>query len=365
VNGLRPSAQLPEPARFWIRFAPRSWPAPAGLRLDLARAGLAPGIPRLAGAGGSGEARQDGLGNGAGIAALTSFKLQGIAGPLDDLLYLPAVPAVAAAARDRLARSHLAVGTPVLVQLTPGEETGLGSGGEGSGATPIYDLLETLIEGDLERLGSLPAGAAAVWPLVPGFTDDPGLWVEGCERLGAAGPRVVQAVALQLDPADRRRLAERGGEAAFDALFHRVEEQGEGPGDSQVEGLTEVPSSAVERAFARVAHSYGLAPFLPRPLPGPQVHGRENRQLAGLLALAAELWLRLGRPAGQGQALYGAARQADRTQYDLRALAREGNLAVLGWLEALGRAAVEEWARAGSVPLLEELLAEYLAAAPA
>lgn len=362
MNGLRPTAQLPEPARFWIRFAPRSWPAPAGLRLDLARAGLAPGVPRPADAGDAGQA---GLGDGAGIAALTSFKLEGIAGPLDDLLYLPAVPPVGTAARDRLARGHLAAGTPVLVQLTPGEETGLEREGEGTGATPIYDLLETLIERDLGRLSSLPAGSTAVWPLVPGLTDDPGLWVEGCERLGAAGPRVVQAVTLQLDPADRRRLAERGDEAAFDALFHRVEEQVEGQVDGQVEGLTDVPSAAVERAFAQVAHSHGLTPFLPRPLPGPQVHGRDNRQLGGLLALAAELWLRLGRPVGQGQALYAAARQADRTQYDLRALAREGNLAVLGWLDPLGRAAVEEWARAGVVPLLDELLSEYLAAAPA
>ncbi len=360
---MRPAAQLPEPGRFWIRFVPRSWPAASGLRLDLARAGLAPGLaasgPRSAGPAGMGGAGQAGLGDGAGIAAVTSFKLQDVAGPLDDLLYLPAVPATAAEARDRIARAHLAVGTPVLVQLMPGEELALEGAGEGLEATPVYDLLETLLERDLGRLGALPPGAAAVWPLVPGLTDDPGLWAAGCSRLRAGGPRVVQAGGLQLDPADRRRLAEWGGEAAFDALFHQEER-------------TDLPSAAVERAFARVAHAHGLAPFLPRPLPGPQVHGRENRELGGLLALVAELWLRLGRPAGQGQALYGAARQADRTHYDLRALAREGNLAVLGWLDPLGRAAAEEWAlgaRAGARPsalaLLDELLAEYLSPQPA
>ena len=84
-----------------------------------------------------------------------------------------------------------------------------------------------------------------------------------------------------------------------------------------------------ERDFARVAHRHGLAPFLPRPLPRPPMLGAGNRRIGGALALAAEVWLRLGRPVETGQALYRDARWADRTTYDLEALAREGNLGVL------------------------------------
>jgi hypothetical protein len=76
--------------------------------------------------------------------------------------------------------------------------------------------------------------------------------------------------------------------------------------------------------------------------------------------LAAELWLRLARPVGQGQALYAAARQADRTTFDLAALAREGNLGVLGWLDPLARSLVKEVASTGRSALLKELTAEYV-----
>jgi hypothetical protein len=95
--------------------------------------------------------------------------------------------------------------------------------------------------------------------------------------------------------------------------------------------------------------------------------GAANRRIGGALALAAELWLRLGRPVETGQALYRDARWADRTSYDLEALAREGNLGVLP-LDPLSREIVEEVADADDVdsdgipgPRLAHLLADYLA----
>jgi hypothetical protein len=332
----RPAAQLPEPGRFWIRYVPRGWPplgfpwvhlaaarveelgraaVPAGARLIAARA-LEPGeIPPLP------------------------------EEPLDDVLYLPPVAASRAQARDGLARQRLADGTPVLVQVLPGEEGEGLAGLAAAGAAVVADLLALLLERNLEALESLPAGRLAVWPLLPGLTDDPALWEAGCERLRRAGAGGVQALAPALTPADRRRLSEAWGddrEETFDALFHR-----------DCEGTA-------ERAFAQTAHRFGFAPFLPRPLPGPPIHGGENRRLAGVVALAAELWLRLGRPVEPGQALYRGARWIDKTFYDLGGLAREGNLSVLPTLDDGSRRLVAESVR-GEPGLLDELLAEYLA----
>ncbi|HEY7215327.1 MAG TPA: hypothetical protein VIC28_11890, partial [Thermoanaerobaculia bacterium] len=220
----------------------------------------------------------------------------------------------------------------------PGEETAVPPS---AGAALVFDLLEALLKRDLEALRRLPSGAAAVWPLVPGLTGDPALWDQGCRELAASGMRCVQALTLSLAPADRRRLAEQwGGEAAFDALFH-----GEPP---------------AERDFARAAHRHGLAPFLSRPLPGPPAGHAGNRRIGGALALAGELWLRLGHPVEQGQALYRAARWIDRSPYDLEALAREGNLSVLP-LDALSREIAAECAAAGESATLAALLAEYVA----
>jgi hypothetical protein len=257
---------------------------------------------------------------------------------LDDVLYLPPVPPRRAAARDELARARLVGGTPVLVQLLPGEETTVPAV---TGAAFVIDLLHALLERDLGTLRRLPAGSTAVWPLLSGLTDDPALWELGCRDLAAAGARCVQALAPVLTPADRRKLAAQGDEedSAFDALFHR--------------------EPRAERDFARVAHRHGLAPFLPRPLPRPPVMGAGNRRIGGALALAAEIWLRLGRPVETGQALYRDARWADRTAYDLEAVAREGNLGVLP-LDPVSREIVAECAEAGESERLARLLAEYL-----
>jgi hypothetical protein len=318
VSDAKPASQLPEPGRFWIRYVPKAWEAPERPWIQLAAAAL--------GDWGRGKPRSPDL------AALAGT-------PLDDVLYFPPVPPRRAAARDEAARDRLMGGTPVLVQLLPGEESTVPAV---AGAAFVIDLLQVLLERDLGALRRLPAGSTAVWPLLSGLTDDPALWELGCRDLAAAGVRCVQALAPTLTPADRRRLAERWGgeEGAFDALFHR-----------------EPPA---ERDFARVAHRHGLAAFLPRPLPRPPVLGAANRRIGGALALAAEIWLRLGRAVETGQALYRDARWADRTTYDLEALAREGNLGVLP-LDPLSREIVAECEEMGESERLARLLHEYLA----
>lgn len=322
ATGVRAEEFLPEPDRLWIRFAPRGWRAgpPGELRwLDLARGGL-----------------------GAGAAPEPPAALELPDDPFDDALYLPPVHPELVRERDGAAAAVAATGTPVLVQLLPGEPAPAAEG-----LTVVYDLLEPLLALRAAGLGLLPAGAAAVWPLLPGLTDGAELVDEGCRRLAAVGVTVVQGVAPDLPPDQRRRLLEhletRGqgerAERAFEALFH-------GPG-------------ADLRAFARTAHRHGLAPFLPRPLPRPPLTGAGEREAAGLLALAGELHLRLDHEP-RAQACFRAARFLDRTHYDLRALAHEGNLPVLHWLDEDGRKVVGEWAAEGRSATMEALMAEYL-----
>lgn len=332
---LRPVTQLPEAGRFWIRYVPRAWEPPEQPWVHLAEG-------RLGEWGRAAAQAAQKAAAGANLLALLAEE------PLDDVLYLPPVLTRRAVARDKLASSRLVDGTPVVLQLFPGDESSVPAV---SGVAFVYDLLPALLARDLERLDKVPAGAAvaAVWALIPGLTDDPALWDEGCARLAASGVRCVQGVAPELSPADRRRLAERWGkekeneEELFAALFHR-----------------EPPS---ERDFARVARRHGLAPFLPRPLPRPPVLRIENRRIGGTLALIAELWLRLGRSEEQGQAFFRAARWIDATHYDVEAVADEGNLAVLP-LDPASHEAVAEMVETGEVALLDELLAEYLANHP-
>jgi hypothetical protein len=322
---LRVAARLPEPGHLWIRFAPRGWQGPDRPWLDLATGRL-------------GKSRRP-----AAAAAAASGPL------LDDVLYLPPVPEHLAGWRDALAERALAFGTPVLLQLLPGDETRLPRPprpGE-LGAVVVIDLLAALLPGGALAGDRLPplslTAAAAVWPLLPGITDDPELWERSCERLAAAGPECLQAMVPAFGPGDRRRLAQGQPEGAFAALFHRQHRQ-----------------PPAEREFARAAHRHGLAPFLSRPLPRPPLARSENRRIAGQLALAAELWLRLGRPVERAQSLFRAARWLDATAYDAGALSREGNLGVVTALDSLARRAVAEAAAGGEPVLLGELMAEYL-----
>ncbi|HWM94839.1 MAG TPA: hypothetical protein VN493_29060 [Thermoanaerobaculia bacterium] len=325
-EAARPSRQLPEPGRFWVRYVPRTWETPDRPWVHLA-------VARL------GDWSRRGV-RGPGPATLESLSEI----PLDDVLYLPPVPPKRAGARDDLATARLVDGTPVLVHLFPGEESRIPPV---QGVTFVFDLLAVLLEGEMGKLDRLPTGASVAWPLVPGLTDDPSLWDEGCRRLASSGARCAQALAPLLVPADRRRLLDEiekteieKPDEVFGALFHR-----------------EAPS---EREFARVAHRHGLDPFLPRPLPRAPIVGRENRRIGEVLALTAELWLRLGRPVEQGQAFYRAARWVDETTYDMDALAREGNLAVIPALDERSREIAAEVVETEASSLLDELLREYL-----
>lgn len=127
MSEAKTASQLPEVGRFWIRYAPKSWEAPERPWIHLGGAVLgdwAKGKPRVA------ETM---------IAAT----------PLDDVLYVPPVPPRRAAARDELARERLMAGTPVLVQLLPGEESTVPPV---AGAAFVIDLLQTLLERDLGAL---------------------------------------------------------------------------------------------------------------------------------------------------------------------------------------------------------------------
>lgn len=306
----RPVQQHPEPARFWIAYAPRNWRSAGGLWTDLANG-------RIGGFHGS---------HGAPMAEIDAVGL-------DDLFYLPPVVPELSGKRDHLAATLIQSDTPVLLELQPGETT------TASGALVVYDLLETLLEGEIDRLSELPRGATAVWPLVGGLTDRSDVWDEGCSLLRIAGARCVQAVVLELGPSEKRKLAE-GSDDAFDALFHG-----------------ETPS---EREFTSYAERYGLESFMSRPRTGRTPREIRNRHIAADLALAGEIWLRLGRQMSVGQALFRAARGAEHTRHDLTALVQEGNLTVMNWLDAQSAEVVRDIVVEGRSTLMSELMDEYL-----
>ncbi len=303
----------PEPRQLWIRFRPRRWPGAAGAWLDLGRQRLGaaadPADPAAAG------------------------------GPLpappeapDDVVYLPPAAGALEADRRRLAERLVEAGAPVLFQLRPGEVP------PPAGAHGLWDPTETLFAGDPAPLSRVPAGATALWPLVPGVTDGDELVAAGLERLAAAGAERALAVVPELTPEERRALS--SGEESYRALFHGAR-----------------PSA---RRFARAAHRLGLEPFFERPLPVAPPRLASNRALAGHLARIADLWLALGRAESRGQAFFRAARWIDREGVDLAHLAAEGNLGVVAWLEPPTRELVEELAAEGTTGLYGELRREYL-----
>jgi len=310
-ESTRPIRQIPEPARFWIGDAPRSWRPTDSLWSDLARV-------RLEGLKPQPEAGFPGLD----------------VSHVEELLYLPPVASELAQERDRAIAEFVEAGVSVLVQLTPGEPL------PAAPVTVVYDLLVPLLEGDLEIFTLLPEGSAAAWPLIAGLTDRPETWDEACELLARAKVKTVQPVILELSPRARRRLAEDREDETFDALFHST--------------------PPTERSFSRIAHRYGLRPFIERPAIAGPARRLSNRRLGTRLALIGEIWMRLGRPTVAGQAFFRAARGAESTVYDLAALAREKNLGVLGWLDAGAMEVITQFVEEGTTPLLAELEAEYL-----
>ena len=304
----------PEAARLWIRRAFRDWPGSKRHWVDLAR----------------GTMRH----------ASSELPLPSASAIDDDggLLYVPPVDAADSAARDTLVGALARRDVPLLVQVIAGDRLAPSPSPE----IVAVDLTEALLTRRLDALDAVPAGAVAVWPLIAGLTDDEALWKDGLERLRAARTACVQALVLDLPPAERRELAgdEQEG-AVFSRLFHG--------------------RAADERRFAQVAGAHGLAVFLRRRSADGERRAR-NASIAELLALAAELWLRLGRGEVQGQELFRASRWVEDTSVDVRALDAEGNLAIVEALRApLAAEIVGEWARTGSSRTVDAWLAEYTA----
>lgn len=306
--------QTPDLGRCWVRYAYRPWSGSSDLWLDLFSRAL-------------------GRGPEAGFEPRELVRVAGF----DDVVYLPPVPESQEGMRRELAERLGAVGAPVLVQCHPGDQPGY------PGAVEIYDVLHAVAIEDPSRLDVIPAGAAVVWPLISGYTDDREDWEEGLQRLANKGVSCVQGIAAELSPADRRRVVEVSGDRGFERLFH-------GP----------TPS---ERDFAATAHRLGLEPFLARPLPSAPTRLAHNRRLAEFLTSIGELWLRLGKAESRGQSFYRAGRWVDRENHDLMVLAREGNLGVVSWLDADSRGVIEEIATHDRSTLLAELRCEYLESA--
>jgi hypothetical protein len=310
-RALRFEKIRPEPARFWVRSAPRGWPGPQADFVDLARGNLA-------------------------AAALRGSRPRP-ALPEDDFdtVYLPPVAGDSGRWRNDLLDRVRARGTPTLVQVLAGEEP------PAAAENVVVDPTAALLGANLESLDEVPRGCAVVWPLIAGLTDVPDLVREGCRRLSAAGASSLQPVVPVLTPAERRRLADRAGEQAYHALFH-------GPGPRA-------------EAVVRAALGAGLEPWTARP--GVAVPGAtaRNRKLAEHLARLAEWWMLLGRAEGRAQSFFRAARWVDEESRDVAAIAREGNLAVVDWLEPACRREIERFAVGDAATVLGRLAAELVA----
>jgi len=302
----------PEAGRWLVRRAFRRWPGRRGRWLDLS----------------SGTLRQDSPG-------IDLPRVEDVR-PGPELLYIPPVEPSQEEPRAELIRALGERGVALLVQCSPGDAAVL----DVEGASVVFDLLDDLVRRSLEGFSSLPAGCTVAWPLVAGISDDPELWEEACARLAGAGVRCIQAVTPELKARDRQQLvAESGGaDELFDSLFHR--------------------RPASERELAVVAARHGLASFFRPPSRAGSRHER-NLELAEILALAGEIWLRLGRSEVCGQDFFRASHWAASTSIEVRAVALEGNLGVVGWARAEVSELILEWASTGCSKRLEEWLGEY------
>jgi len=253
------------------------------------------------------------------------------AGPRVDVVFVPAVPRGRRAERERWILDLERGGGAALVAVEIDEAAEPAATG-----TRLVDLLEPLLAGaPPAAIDLLPPEVSALFPLLPGLSNDAEAWQPWLAALGRAGRRTVVGIAPELTPPDRRQLAERAGEEHFEAIFH---------GDT--------PS---EHDFARAATAAGLEPWLDRPRVDLPPRRARNRELATLLAEAGDLLVRLGSGEAEGSSLLAASRHLEATPLDVAALAREGNLAVLSWLPAPAREIVEAHVEHGRVERLEQL----------
>lgn len=295
----------PEPSRFWIRHAPRTWPGPEDWWIDIARAVPADSDLR-AGLVGSGEALQ-----------------------FQDLVYLPPVEEGAEVVVEQIAERCESLGVPALRQVLPGQAP------VAAGSGPIVtDLTATLLEGRVADLELLPE-TWALWPLIPGLTDGEEVRDQGISLLVAAGAQGVIPVDPALTPVMRRRLAEFGSAETYNKLFH-------------TENLSQVGN------FSRAAALAGLAVYPPRPRLA-ESRRAPNRALASHFALLGELWLGCGRSEGRAHIFFSTARRLDEEPLDVGELARRGGLDSIGWIDTDGVGEIREFVTAGSSSLMREL----------
>ncbi len=329
MTSLTLREHVAEPSNLWIRHSFSAWPEGGSdsFCCDLVTGGLRPSV------GGSPLADRD-------VARLL--------GSATDVVYVPPIPAEHEASHARIVEVAAGVGAPILIQVVADRLWGTPSDGRhrtqrstAAGLPPnavvVIDVLDGLVrlaatlreEFTGSRQSSLPfeldplQDATVVWPLVAGWTDQPGVLEPALAWFAAAGSRRVVPRVMELHAHERRRLAERleTWPEAFNALFH---------GD-------ESPPDPV--TFRTAAEAAGLEHRLPRPLPAPPLPPRLRlaRELAGHL-------IELGDAAVTGgDAYYRAARFLDPDEIDIEAAAREGNLGVLPWLEPPARHAVEQW----------------------
>jgi hypothetical protein len=296
------------PFRLWAAWEPRSWPGAERVRFD-------PAAQRLVWPGRTADATP----------------LPAGAPDEPELVLLPPVPAAFAPGRDALVEKLERAGSLALVQRSPGEPAA-GRGIELLDLTPVL-LGEAKLEGE-SRPGSGALRLWAVVPLLPG--------VLGGDELGplldavaALGPEVILGVEPALAPADRRRLVAHLGEESFDSVFH-----GRALGEAE---------------FAAAVAARGIAPLPLLPdLPELPARTDRDRRLAAALQEAGELWLRLGRSEAIGESLLAASRHLATEPRDVTALAREGNVGLLGWLSPTARELITEEA-SGDSALLREL----------
>lgn len=301
----------PLPSRLWIRWAPLEWPAPEAPATDLTRAGLT-------------------------VAGGSSAPLPAAPPPLPEVVYFPPVPSVHEAERGELARRALAAGHAVIWQRPPDGPPAP------PGACDVVDLLPVLLAGAWPAAEAWRGVRLALWPLLGGPAGEELVeFATGVEELQRAGVPALLGLPLDLDPGERRALADRGGERMFDRLFH---------------GVAPEP-----RALARLARRRGLEWGLARPEVGVPPTVARNRAAAAQLARAAELWSAAGRAEGTGAEIWRAAREAEGFDRDLAALAREGRLGLLPWLAGPARGVVEAWAAGRPAELLAQLEEEWLA----
>ena len=327
MTSLTLREHVAEPANLWIRHSFSRWPAVGedDFWCDLAIGSL----------GSSGPATDGASADAADAVELVRSVI--------DVVYVPPLAAEHGPLRSSIIEAAVGTGVPLLIQLTANDlpstrERSLSLADVAPNAVVVVDLLDSLVcraatwRGDFEedRQPSLPfepfpfQDATLVWPLVTGWTDQPGVLEQAMGRLAAAGAKRTVPRTMRFDARERRLLAEHLQSTwpeAFDAVFH---------GDD---------SPPDEAAFRTAAAAAGLDHRLRRPLPAPPLPERLRlaRELAGHL-------IELGDAAVTGgDAYYRAARFLDRDETDIEAAAREGNLSVLPWLEPSARQAAEQW----------------------